>query len=269
MSEDLSAPEANRRFYEELAASYDETEHCIATGREQDVLRTALESALRLTGPRPRALDACGGSGNAARMLAELGGAPLVVDISPEMVARWREKAKAAGVEPGAEVAEIEEFLRTDERVWDLIVFSSALHHLEDYEAVLSLAGARLAPGGAILTIFDPTIGGFLVRILRRLDWIIWTARHAPSRVPQLIVGRLRRIAGSGDPELSIGRLAERHAIKGIDDEALVESLRDAGFEIVSHAREYDARHAVVRTALRLIRRPSAFSLLLRKAPGT
>ena len=63
MAPELTAAEANRRYYEQIAASYDETECCIARDSERAKLRGALAIALQMLGDNPRALDACGGSG--------------------------------------------------------------------------------------------------------------------------------------------------------------------------------------------------------------
>jgi len=58
-------------------------------------------------------------------------------------------------------VAEIQGFLQDDDRRWNLVVFSSALHHLEDYRAVLALAVRRLAPGGVLATILIRSPSGW------------------------------------------------------------------------------------------------------------
>src|SRR5436305_427810 len=62
MSEQLTASEANRLFYADLAPEYDGTERCAFTPGERTKLRGALERALGLVGSDPRALDAGGGT---------------------------------------------------------------------------------------------------------------------------------------------------------------------------------------------------------------
>src|SRR5690242_5603457 len=140
MSQQLTASEANRLFYADLAAEYDRTERCAFTPGERAKLRGALERALERVGPTPTALDAGGGTGNASSILVELGVEPLVVDVSPEMLAVWRAKATALGHEPHTEASGLEEFLDEGDESWDLIVFSSVLHHLEEPLRVLQLA---------------------------------------------------------------------------------------------------------------------------------
>ena len=148
MSSVTPAADANRAFYAAIAEQYDASEDCVVDPRLKGRLLETLRFALGHLphGSVPRALDACGGSGNASLMLLELGITPLTVDISPEMLAIYETKARALGFEPQTEIDEIDSFLRRTAHVWDLIVFSSALHHLEDYRDVLSTAMARVRP---------------------------------------------------------------------------------------------------------------------------
>jgi SAM-dependent methyltransferase len=224
--------------------------------------------AVKAVRPDPRALDAGGGTGNAASLLLELGVNPLVVDISPEMLEIWRRKSAALGRRARTEAAELEEYLlRSNGENWDLIVFSSVLHHLEDPTRVLELASRRLAPGGAILTLFDPTPATRGLRLLRKVDWAIWALLHYPRRALALLGARILRAAGDKSPELRIGRRAERHAYQGIDDRQLAASMSANGLEVLNHTRTCDARYGIVRLALRLASLPSTFSLLMRKPP--
>ena len=252
---EISAAEANRRFYAELAETYDTTEECVADPRHRDRLRRMLDRALAQLPAEPRVLDACGGSGNASLLLAERGIVPVTVDVSPEMLALYTRKARALGVEPDVRIAEIQDFLCDDASAWDLVVFSSALHHLEDAGEVLELAAARLAPRGLLATIYDPTRLGRAGPIARRFDYGLHVALKTPRRLPGLV---RRRAAGSE----SVGELAERHALTGLDDLALAERLRAAGLEILAHDREYEARYGITRLTLRGLGSPSSFALL-------
>jgi SAM-dependent methyltransferase len=265
MSEQLTASEANRLFYADLASEYDSTERCAFTPGERAKLRGALERALGRVKSNPRALDAGGGTGNAASILVELGVEPFVVDVSPEMLEVWRAKAVALGQECRTEVAELEEFLSEGKEHWDLIVFSSVLHHLEEPSSVLELASRRLSPGGVIVTMFDPTPATGPLRALRKVDWAIWAVLHYPRRALELFRGRVRRARGDQSVELQIGRRAERHAYHGLDDGEIAASMSNRGMEILEHSRTYDARYLLVRLALRALSQPSSFSFLLRK----
>ncbi len=110
-------------------------------------------------------------------MLARHG---ITTDVSPEMLAQWRAKARRLGIVTETLEGEIEPLLTDDPRRWDLIVFSSALHHLDDYVAVAQLAGSRLAPGGVLVSAFDPESrpADRWTLLLRRFDYLLSLAAH-------------------------------------------------------------------------------------------
>ena len=150
----MSSAEANRRFYETQAALYDETEFCATGDAPRESLRASLQRALSMVGDSPRILDAGAGTGNVSLLLRDMGFETSLIDASPEMLARWEQKARDRGEDPSSELADLETFFHRDERSWDLIVFSSVLHHLDDPASVLIAASRRLVPGGVIVTIF-------------------------------------------------------------------------------------------------------------------
>src|SRR5262245_35588930 len=152
--------EANRRFYARVADLYDTTESCVIDPLAQRDLESDLGYLLGLLN-RPageiRALDACGGSGNVSLKLLRRGGHVTVADISQQLLEVLKRKCEANGYAPEIHCGEIGKFLQETDRVFDLITFSSALHHLQDIESVLRLACRRLAPGGLLFTCHDPT----------------------------------------------------------------------------------------------------------------
>lgn len=74
-------------------------------------------------------LDACGGSGNVSLVLLERGIEPVLVDVSPHLLAIYERKAVERGHRPAFHESTIESFLETDSRTWDIIFFVAALHH--------------------------------------------------------------------------------------------------------------------------------------------
>jgi ubiquinone/menaquinone biosynthesis C-methylase UbiE len=260
----LTAAEANARFYAEHAELYDRTEPCLVDPHQRQRLERSISHALTLLGDNPRVLDACGGSGNAGTVLLHHGVVPVVVDVSREMTALWAEKAHQAGVTPEIHVGTVESFLAADPRQWDLMTFCSALHHLEDPGVVLRAAAQRLAAGGLILTMFDPTRGEQLLRHARKADWLLELARTEPRHLIRLGSRVVRRRARGEDRDASVGRIAERHAYTGIDDLALTAELRELGLEVLIHHRYVDARTGAMRGLLRVAGRPSHFHLLVR-----
>ena len=217
---------------------------------------------MELVGRDAAALDACGGSGYASSVLLELGARPVTVDISAEMLARWREKAESVGYDAPTVEAEVGEFLAATDEVWDVIVFSSALHHLEDYLGVVELAVHRLTPGGVLVTAFDPIAAGRVVQVIRHLDHLVALLIRHPREFFSKGFARGRRTR-TGEPH--IGYLAEFHARTGIDDLAIRDSLQRRGVEVVLHDRDYGARLGVSRVLLRALRSPSSFRLLAQR----
>ena len=263
----LTPAEANRLFYAEHAVDYDATEFCANAALGQQRLRQALAPALGALPPDPRVLDAGGGSGNASRYLFEQGLQPVLVDVSAEMVALWRSKASALGYEPQTQVAELEEFFAEDQRSWDLVVFSSVLHHLEDPGRLLGQVARRLAPGGFIVTVFDPLQLPRRGAILRKLDYLGWLILHARGELPRVVAQRLRPGAGA-EATVNVAAIAEYHAGTGLDDRALVAALAGAGLQVVTHQRTYDCRFSLTHRLARAMRMPTAFSVVVR-APAT
>lgn len=263
--ETLSTAEANRRYYAERAAEYDDTEECVTLERHRNRLRRVLATAVAAAPAGDRVLDACGGSGYASLELGAMGLDVVTVDISPDMLAIYERKASAAGLTATVDVGEIASFLSMSRDQWDLVVFSSALHHLDDYRGVLDAVRERLAPGGVIATVFDPIAAGKLAQRIRYADYLLWLAVTRP----RAFLGRLgHRAARAGASSDSVGRLAERHALTGIDDIALAKDFEDGGLEVILHERSYEARFAAMRGLLRLLARPTAFAFVVRRTTG-
>jgi SAM-dependent methyltransferase len=270
MSSRPTTADANREFYAEVAEYYDTSEDCVVDPRLKERLLETLRFALLQfpTGGDLQVLDACGGSGNASLMLLEMGITPLTVDISPQMLVIYETKARAAGHRPQTEVTEIDSFLRHTTRTWDLIVFASALHHLEDYRDVMSTAMDRVRPGGVIVTMFDPTRVGRLGLALRRVDYLVHLATEDFARFVARVLSRLQAVVRPRtDHSENVGALAERYALAGVDDRGLAGLAVDRNWQILRHARFYEARFRLSRLIFRAARQASSFSLVLR-APG-
>ena len=267
--------DANREFYSSRAGIYDVEEHCASDSAPRELLAGVLSRALLLCPDRsaPAILDACGGSGNASEILAGLGYRTTVADVSPEMLGIWRAKAAALGFNDAETIeTDIDSFLENDGRTWDMIVFSSAMHHLENYPEVAFRATQRLAPGGTLVTIFDPTLAeGALSRQLRRFDWLAFEALSHPKVFLGLLTGKLRELArrpaaGSGEAaEAPAARLAERYAQTGVDESRLIAAIESAGGEIVVHERYSHQRLAVFDFIFSLLKKPASFHLVARK----
>jgi len=262
---ELRTADANRLFYADHAADYDGSEHCVAHADLRELLAGILDRAIA-AGPSsaPRTLDACGGTGNVSELLARRGIETTLADVSPEMLARWRDKAARLGVTAGTVTGEIDTFLATDEREWDLIVFSSALHHLDDPVGVAALAADRLAPGGVLVTAFDPIRSDdATTQRLRRFDYLLSLAAD-PRALRAALSRRVERRADG----VNVGDIAEKHALEGVDDAAIVARLEAGGAEIVEHRRYACQRYRLTERIIRALRRSTTFHLIARRTAG-
>jgi ubiquinone/menaquinone biosynthesis C-methylase UbiE len=276
----LNVAEANRRFYSQSATLYDATETCVTSGSHQAALNAEIDRILKLC-KKPaaeiKALDACGGSGNIALKLLERDIHPVLVDISPELIEIFLNKCKGSSFRAETVCKEIGKFLAEDNRHFDLIVFSSALHHLEDIKQVLTLAFDRLTIGGVLFTTFDPTLRSQLrtpTKILQRVEYYLFKVFQQTFDLPNAFGRRLRRMLvgassrNKGDVALNsstAGMLAEYHVERGIDDLALVSYLRQVGFEVVQHDRYVDTRSPWIGRIIRWLGDATAFKLTLRR----
>ena len=274
--------EANRTFYSLNAQQYDATENCVSDHRIQSSLESDLDRVISFVGKpasQIRALDACGGSGNISLKLLKRGVKVKLADISPDLQEIFRAKCSERGLVPETVCSEIASFLAQTEETFDLVVFSSALHHLENISEVLALVFKRLNPGGIVFTTFDPTRRdriSAVSKMLCRAEYYFFKAICQTGDLPKAVARRTRRIlsGSSAADKASVtinndtaGMLAEYHVEKGIDDLELVGQLRKIGFEVIAHERRADTRFALVGRMIARLGDVTSFKLILCK-PG-
>jgi ubiquinone/menaquinone biosynthesis C-methylase UbiE len=124
------------RDYSRQAETYDATR--AASPSVLAPLREALAGA-----PGRKLVDVGGGTGNYSRALAQEGWEPLVVDRSPEMLARATAKGLAT-LEGDAQR------LPLPDGCADAVMLVSMLHHVDDPSAALAEARRVLRPGGRL-----------------------------------------------------------------------------------------------------------------------
>lgn len=202
--------EANRIYYGQTALRYETTETCVTDRHAQAYLESRLAQALialRSGNERPRALDACAGSGNVAVKLAARGCDVTACDITPELLAIMERKTRGLTNPPRAVCAELGSFLSDADRSFDLVTISSALHHLEDVEGAVRQLVSILAPGGVFLSIFDPTLSaghGPLTNLAVKGDYCAFKIRSHPKDALPGLMRKFRRRFRSGTVETTV-----------------------------------------------------------------
>jgi len=275
--------EANRCFYAKIAEIYDREETCVNDETCQRILMDDLVCIINmLKDPtdKLKVLDACGGSGNVALKLLERGINVTVVDISEDLLNILRSKCSELHYSPSVICEEIGAFLQVEREGFDLIVFSSALHHFQDIKSVLSMAYSSLKQDGLVFTIFDPTLqrnNSWIGRKVSRMDYLLFKIQNQPKDIfgafrRKFLAGKRRGLKGllrgsKYDNELDkdFGALAEFHAVSGIDDIELADFLRGVGYKVLWHERYASARFGVFAWLLRALGDKTHFKLLLRK----
>jgi ubiquinone/menaquinone biosynthesis C-methylase UbiE len=277
----IRVAEANLQAYDKNACTYDRTETCVVSPRLQAMVKRDLNSIMQIlpghSERQVRALDACGGSGNIALKLLDLGADVTVCDISSELLHIYVSKCNARGLSGKVVRQEIGAFLSETDQVFDLIVFSSALHHIEDYTCVLELASKRLSTGGLIYTVFDPVRWKFPAGQIVYLDYLVFAVTKTAADIPPILVRklkkRLRRMRSQRSmpsetadvTELDWDTLVECHVRTGIDDSSLVEAMRRIGMNVIWYEVYCDARHRFFAAMLRVFRCRTSFKLLLQR----
>ncbi len=175
------------RFFDRVAPLYD----AVMPPASADRLRAGLAFAHR---PVERAVDLGGGTGRVALRLRELGVDAAVVDASPGMLRRARDRGlPAVRADAGR--------LPVPDRGVDAVVVADALHHFPDPDAALRAAARVVAPGGVVVVRdFDPdTAPGRLLAAGERLLGMDSSFRTAEAVADALTDAGLRgRVVAPG-----------------------------------------------------------------------
>lgn len=179
--------DANRRTHRVEAPVYDtihgEIFNCYAQSVIRRLLKLGIDSLKPEYGsrtPRLTALDCASGTGNISEKLLALGCTVNAVDISHEMLSVLDSKLKSR-YDGSYKIihSDIDLFLDTTENIYDVISFSSALHHLPDYVETFSRAINKLRRPGVIFIIHEPLpqhlqYASTFSDYLRKFDRIVW-----------------------------------------------------------------------------------------------
>lgn len=248
---------ANIDFYRKNAIQYDRYETYLFDAALQGSLERDLDRIAAYFAPLGRApscLECGGGTGNLTLKMCARGWRVTVVDISEDMLDLLRKKSCAMARGPELVCGSIERFLHEAQEKYDVIAFSSVLHHLYSYLDVVQHSLACVRPGGFFYSNYDPVQPArpLLTRALDSLDIAIAKLWFDPNDVLPGIQRRLRKLLSAKDASLgrkivSAGDIAEYHAKAGLDDEEILRILRRSGFAIVEHSRFTTGRTTPIR----------------------
>jgi ubiquinone/menaquinone biosynthesis C-methylase UbiE len=264
--------EANVTFYLQMAEKYDTYEPYLF----DPVLQQSLEDDLDKIGSHfagldhsPACLECGGGTGNLTLKMCKRGWAVSVVDVSEKMLGLLRQKAQTRGYSPTLIHSPIEQFLDATHEDYDLVAFSSVLHHLYSYSSVVERSLKRLAPGGVFYSNYDPLApkNPFFAHLFDSLDTTLAKALYDPADILPGIGRRLRKLFSRSDPEfsrsvVSAGDLAEFHARTGMDDQRILQILQKNGFSIVQHQRFATGRTTLTRALNQRLRLLESFKII-------
>lgn len=270
--------EANVAFYREVGDKYDSYEAYLFDPVLQQSLEDDLDkigSYFVSLGRAPACLDCGGGTGNLTLKMCKRGWDVTVVDVSDKMMGLLQEKAKAQGYSPALVLSPIEQYVDTTRRSYDVITFSSVLHHLYSYLSVVERSVQRLRPGGIFYSNYDPLSRKYplCACIFESLETTIAKLLFDPKDVLPGIGRRLRRFVSRNDPSFgrqvtTAGDLAEFHVGSGVDDKTILHILRSSGFSVVEHKRFATGRTTFTRSLNNRLRLLESFKIIARHNPN-
>lgn len=226
------------------------------------VIKAVMDALSGALGSSIQAVDMCGGAGKAAFIMKQYQPASEVslVDLSEKMLEIAHERMIKEGVgEIKIVQADAFSFLETSGQ-YDLMVFSSAIHHFKDPIRLLTTAEERLSPQGIIIVIAEPT-----TKVQTRL-FKLMTFLFAHKEYKQAVVRKwVKHIFSPSDTSAdeALVDIAEYQAYKGFDDQALASQLNSAGLHPLVHMR-YPAGEPFMLKVMPYIGLNWTFGLVLR-----
>lgn len=220
---------------EEIVKFYQDYEEPRYTYVEYEIiLQSVLNTLRQYLGRSVRAVDMCGGAGKAAFMIKSIqpDSQVTLVDLSDKMLEIARQRAHTTGI-GDIHIVEADALSFLDrEEDFDLFVYSSALHHFKDPVGLLQFTTRRLAPGGMIVTIADPTL---LIKSgrYRAFQFLAANIQGKRSMIQECLRQR-RRKTPSGSPDFDV---AEYQTYTGIDDHQFRKQLQNINLHPLLHLR--------------------------------
>jgi len=245
------------RDFKEPRYAYDEYD--VIFGATLQALAARSEQKLRVA-------DMCGGAGKSAFIFKKLipQAEVTLVDLSGKMLDIARQRIREENI---GEIEVVQEdvftFLKRD-RQFDIIVFSSAIHHFKDPVNLLNSAAKRLSDDGVIITIAEPNILTKTKRY-KTLAFLFccWADKMTiMKRTVDRGVGLFTGEAAAAADDFDI---AEYQAYKGMSDLQLKDDLKAAGLNTLLHMQYPAGGDPFMTKVMSLFKLHWAFCLILTK----
>lgn len=221
------------RYWGDMAATFDDQAlHSVATDAE----RRAWERVIGLLAPAGRVLDVLDvgcGTGFLALLFAQRGHRVTGTDIAPEMVARARDKARAAGLSATFEQGDAEA-IAADDGAYDLVVSRHLLWTLPHPREALAEWTRVTRPGGRVAAVDGQ-----------------WDVAPAPRR-PDTENESMRRLYGDAV-------IASLPNFGGAPADRVAQGMRDAGLQQVKIDQLEDLVAAQTARLTAMGKRPEVF----------
>lgn len=250
----------NKRIHDIEARFYDKVHPEIWNFYEQKNLNNDINLICDdIKSENPSVLDVGCGTGNLTSKFLNKGFQVIALDISEEMLNELRRRIKSDN-RCQLVNSDIDSFLDNSNSHFDVIAFSSVLHHLPDYNYTLRKTFNLLDDNGYIYITHEPTLR-------KNKRDIIGTVLYFIDRLasPLWLYHRLTT------PKMDYS-VSDYHVKQGIDQMAMKELLMQHGFRII-HFNLYNARkNGVVSLVDSNLTRPedrTSFRLIAKKSkPG-
>lgn len=146
---------ANKNVHSKEAEYYDLIHTEIFNSYEQKRVNNKLSHILDGFGKNARILEIGAGTGNLTQKLVQKGFKNITcIDISSEMLKIMKRKINSENI--STIVTDVDYFLHKNKFNYDIILISSVLHHLPDYENTLNDLKKVLRSNGVIYITHEP-----------------------------------------------------------------------------------------------------------------
>lgn len=266
MREDRAAILANQIFYElDLGKNYlngaPHLKHLELRSLYVSLAAKAYERILQHV-PVPKILDLGAGEGTSTLVFLNLGAYVTAVDVSESQLWLLQQKSSQFSDRLTVLCDDVHNFLSSTSEKFDIVIYSSFLHHIPDYLLLIEQSIRCLSPGGLLFSFQDPLRYdslGFFTRLFSKGAYFAWRVFQG-----DIIGGMKRYIRRSqgiylpGDPYDD----AEYHVTrKGVDHDAILSFLIEKGFEC-EIATYFSTQSALLQPIGRLLGVKNTFAII-------